>query len=148
VIQKSASSVTEFLARLPEGRRKELARVRSVVRKHLPRGYEESVTGGMIAYRVPLRRYPDTYNGHPLWYAALAAQKKYLTLHLMPVYGSPVLARKLRDGFAAAAKKLDMGKACIRFQKAEDLPLDTIGEIVGSIPVDDWIATAQTARRR
>ena len=142
------SSVTEFLAQLPAERRKELQRVRSVVRKHLPAGYKETLARGMIVYEVPLRRYADTYNGHPLWYAALASQKNYLALHLMPVYGSVTLAQKLRAGFKAAGKKLDMGKACIRFQTADDLALDAVGEVVASTPVERWVAIAQAAGRR
>ena len=148
VPRKTPRSVTDFLAQLPAARRKELQRVRSVVRKHLPAGYEETLTRGMIVYEVPLRRYADTYNGHPLWYAALASQKAYLALHLMPVYGSATLAQKLRDGFKAAGKKLDMGKACIRFRTADDLALDTIGEVVGSTSVERFVTIAQAARRR
>ena len=32
---------------------------------------------GMICYTLPLERYPDTYNGQPLCYAGLAAQKNH-----------------------------------------------------------------------
>jgi hypothetical protein len=145
---KTAASVTEFLARLPSQRRRELERVRSVVRKHLPAGYEETLTRGMIVYQVPLRRYPDTYNGHPLWYAALASQKGYLSLHVMPLYGSATLAERLRDGFKAAGKKLNVGKACIRFRSADDLALDAIGALIASTSVDRFVASAQAARRR
>jgi hypothetical protein len=102
----------------------------------------------MLVYQVPLGEYSNTYNGHPLWYVALASEKSYLSLHLMPVYGDGALAARLADGFRAAGKKLDMGKACIRFQTASDLALDTVGEIVASIPMDRWIKVAQAARRR
>ena len=145
--RKSPPSVAAYLGRLPIARRRELERVRSVVRKHLPAGYEETLTRGMIVYEVPLRRYPDTYNGHPLCYAALASQKSYLTLHLMPVYGSATLAQKLRDGFKAVGKKLDMGKACIRFRTADDLALDAVAEVVASTPLERFVAIAQAARR-
>jgi hypothetical protein len=146
--RKNPTTVVAYVAQLPAARRKELERVRRVVRKHLPAGYEETLTRGMIVYQVPLARYPDTYNGHPLWYAALASQKSCLTLHLMPVYGSAPLAEKLRDGFKAAGKKLDMGKACIRFQTADDLALDTIADVVASTPLERFVAIAQAARRR
>ena len=140
------TTVAEFLGQLPDARRKEIERVRALVRKHLPPGYDEAVVKGMIVYQVPRERYADTYNGQELWYVALAAQKNYLTLHLMPVYGSVELERKLRDGFKAAGKKLDLGKACVRFQAADDLALDTIGEIVAAVPVDQWVAIAESAR--
>lgn len=136
-----------LLASLPSRIAAELAEVRKVVRKHLPVGYDEVVRKDMIVYEVPLDRYPDTYNGHPLWYAALAAGKRYHSLHLMPVYGSKALTAKLEAGFRAAGKKLDMGKACIRFQSAQDLALDAVGEVVASVPLEKWVAIAQAARQ-
>lgn len=144
----AASTVAELLAQLPDDRRRELSRVRAVIRKHLPPGYKESASGGMIVYAVPLSAYPDTYNKQPLWYAALASQKNYLALHLMPVYGNADLEKRLRDGFASAGKKLDMGKACIRYKTADDLELDTIGDIIASVPMERYIATAKAARRK
>ncbi|OFW11676.1 MAG: hypothetical protein A3H96_03155 [Acidobacteria bacterium RIFCSPLOWO2_02_FULL_67_36] len=141
-------TVTAFLAKLPADRRREVERVRDVVLRNLPDGYEEVISGNKLVYQVPLKRYPDTYNGQPLWYAALASQKTGLSLHLMPVYGDRALAGRLKDAFGTAGKKLDMGKACIRFKTADDLALDAIGEIVRSLPVDRWVAIAQAARRR
>src|SRR5690348_8256182 len=142
------TTAARFLATLPAARRAALSRVRSAVRKHLPRGYQEVVVGKMIVYQVPPSVYPDTYNGQPLWYAAIAAEKNYLTLHLLTVYGSGPLKTKLEDGFRAAGKKLDMGKACIRFQKADDLALDAVGDVVASVPLEKFVAVAQAARKR
>jgi uncharacterized protein YdhG (YjbR/CyaY superfamily) len=144
---KTASAVAAYIARLPAARRQELQRVRRVVRKHLPAGYEETLTSGMIAYEVPLAKYADTYHGRALWYAALAAEKNHLSLHLMPVYGSSRLAQQLRDGFKTAGKKLDMGKACIRFHTADELALDAIAEVVASTPLEQFVAIAKAARR-
>jgi hypothetical protein len=145
---KSSPTVADFLAQLPPDRRREVDRVRRVIRKHLPRGYEEVISRNMLVYQVPFAHYSDTYNGHPLWYVALAAQKSYLSLHLMSVYADKARAQQLRDGFKTAGKKLDMGKACVRFKKADDLPLDVIGTIVASVPMDQWVAIAQGAWRR
>ena len=41
---------------------------------------------GMISYIVPLSVIPDTYNGQPLMYIALASQKHYMSLYLTTVY--------------------------------------------------------------
>jgi hypothetical protein len=141
-------AVPAFLAGLDDARRAEVARVRAVIRRSLPAGYEEVISNGMLVYQVPLARYPDTYNGHPLWYVALASAKSYLSLHLLPVYGSRVMADRLAEGFRKAGKKLRMGKACIHFHAAEDLALDTIGDIVAAFPPDRWIALAQAAWSR
>ena len=71
--RQKPTSADDVLAGLPESRRREFERVVQVIRKHLPAGYEETVSSGMIVYQVPFDRYSDTYNGKPLWYAALAA---------------------------------------------------------------------------
>jgi hypothetical protein len=140
--------VSTFLAALPAARRGDVEAVRRVIRQHLPEGYEEVVSKKMLVYQVPLDRYPHTYNGHPLWYAALASEKSYLSLHLMPVYGNMALARRIEEGFRSAGKKLHMGKACIRFKTSNDLALDVVGEVVEAIPVDGWIEIAKSAKRR
>ena len=128
-------TVSEFLKTLPADRRLELKRVRDVVKRNLPKGYEESVNGKMIAYVLPDKK-------RPIWYAAIAAQKSTLTLHLMPVYWNRKLAARLEERFKAAGKKLNMGKACIRFKKADELDLDVIAEIVASVPAERWMEIA------
>jgi len=67
MVPKTQSTVAEFLAQLPSARRREVDRVRTLIRRHLPPGYEEVVTKRMLVYQVPLARYSDTYNRQPLW---------------------------------------------------------------------------------
>ena len=102
----------------------------------------------MLVYQVPLSRYSGTYNGQPLWYIALASEKSYLSLHLMSIYGDPDRSERLKEGFRAAGKKLDMGKACIHFKSADDLPSDVISGVIAGMPVDRWVGIAQAARSR
>ena len=66
----------------------------------------------------------------------------------MGVYGDAEREQKLRKGFTDAGKKLDMGKSCVRFKRAADLPLEVIGELVASLPPDDLIARYEASRRR
>ena len=127
-------------------RRSAIEAVRELVRGSLPKGYRETLSWGGIAYEVPLKRYPDTYNGKPLAYFCLAAQKNYCALYLMGVYQVPAQAAKLKAAFKAAGKRADMGKSCIRVRKPEDLPLETIGELVASTPVDAFIAQYEASR--
>ena len=145
---KSQPTVSAFLAQLPAERRREVDRLRSLIRKHLPAGYEEAIAMNMLVYQVPLARYPDTYNKHPLMYVALASQKSYLSLHLMSIYGDATQAKQLEARFRAAGKKLDKGKACIRFKTTDDLELDAIADVVAAMPMERWIEIAQAARRR
>ncbi len=142
----AAKTVEEYLASLPDERRKELSTVRAVVKKKLPKGYVEGMAYGMIYYHIPLARFPETYNGQPLCYVGLAAQKNHLALYLMGAYGSADSASKLQKGFARAGKKLDMGKSCVRFKAANDLALDAIGESIASMSPEAYIALYEKSR--
>lgn len=146
--RSGADTVETYLAALPPARREVLAAVRALVLKHLPEGYEEAMAWGMIGYGVPLSRYADTYNGQPLSYLALAAQKNHLALYLTCVYMDPARETALRDALAKAGKKLSKGKSCLRFQTLADLPLPYLGRLVASTPVDAYIRLYEKARQR
>ena len=142
------ATVAAYLAALPEDRRAAISAVRDLVNRNLPKGYRETIAHGMLAWAVPLEVYPDTYNGQPLMYAALASQKQYIALHLMTLYGHAETEREFRDAFAKAGKKLDMGKSCVRFRKLEDLPLDVIGQVIARTPPEAYIAFFEASRQR
>ena len=128
-----AATAKEYLAALPEDRRKTVEAVRKVILKHLPKGYKESVGYGVLTYAVPLETFPDTYNKQPLAIACLAAQKNYNSLYLMGAYGDSKQRKALEDGFKKAGKKLDMGKSCVRFKTVDDLPMDVIAKAIAAI---------------
>ena len=144
--RSNATTPAAYLKELPVDRRREISRVRAMVRKHLPAGYRETMNWGMITYEVPLNRHPNTYNGQPLCFAALAAQKNYLSLYFMPIDAK--VLRRLKAAFKQAGKKLDMGKSCIRFKQADDLPLDAIGAEIAAVPVDRYVAFVDSAHGR
>ncbi len=146
--RSSATTVKEYLDELSADRRSVVSAVRKVILRHLPKGYRESMNWGMISYEVPLERYPNTYNGQPLSYAALAAQKNYFALYLMCVYQDPNQEAWLKKAFKKAGKKLDMGKSCVRFRKVEDLPLHVIGKIVASTTPEEFIARYEASRKK
>ena len=148
MVQSKARTVDEYLEELTPDRSAVISRVRAIILENLPDGYVESMNWGMICYEIPLKDYPNTYNGQPLEYAALAAQKNYYALYLMAVYGDPKKEARLREGFEKAGMKLDMGKSCVRFRKLEDLPLDVIAEIIASLPPKDLIAIYEKHRKR
>ena len=103
---------------------------------------------GMIAYVVPLERYPNTYNKQPLNCAALAAQKNHFALYLNWIDAGSDRGEKLRAEFARAGKTLDMGKSCIRFKTLDDLALDAIGRVIAETPVDALIARYEASRKK
>jgi hypothetical protein len=143
-----AETVEQYLQELPEDRRAVISAVRDVVVRSLPAGYREAMNWGVISYEVPLEDHPDTYNGQPLMYAGLAAQKNYYALYLTSVYSDPAREQWLRDAFAQAGKKLDMGKSCVRFKKLGDLPLDAIGTLIAGTPPAEFITLYENARKQ
>lgn len=144
----AAATVPAYLTALPPERRAVIKAVRALIRSHLPAGYREAMRWGMINYEIPLARYPDTYNGQPLCYLALAAQKHHYALYLSGVYVQPHGQAALRQAFARAGKKLDMGKSCLRFRALDDLPADVIGEVIASTPPATLIAAHEAAHAR
>jgi hypothetical protein len=149
-MQSNAATVAEYLKELPADRRAAIAKVRDTIRKHLPKGFAEQMSYGMIGYVVPHRLYPAGYHcdpKQPLPFASLASQKNYMALYLMTISQDSRLEAWLREQFQARGKKLDMGKCCIRFRKVEDLPLEVIGEAIARVPVADYIMSYEDSRR-
>ena len=90
-MRSNAKTVEEYLNSLPEDRKFAISKVRNVILKNLPKGFEENMNWGMISYEIPLSIYPNTYNGQPLMFAALASQKNYMAVYLSNVYGDKKL---------------------------------------------------------
>jgi hypothetical protein len=148
VMQSKATKVDQYLAELTDDRREALAAVREVILENLDKDYEEGMQYGMIGYYVPHRVHPAGYHcdpRQPLPFAALASQKNYMSLYLMCVYGESEHSKWFRKAWAETGKKLDMGKACVRFKKLEDLPLDVIGEAIRRVPAKKYVAFCEAA---
>jgi uncharacterized protein YdhG (YjbR/CyaY superfamily) len=139
-LRSEANTVEEYLAELPEDRREAISKVREVILANLPEGYEESMNWGMIAYEVPLSTYPDTYNGQPLAYAALASQKNHMAVYLSGIYMDEEARAKFEADYRATGKRFDVGKSCVRFRKLDDLPLPVIAEAIRYLPAEQYVA--------
>ena len=146
-MQSKANSVEQYLNELPEDRKESLSIVREAIVKNLPTGYVEVMNWGMITYEVPLETFPDTYNGKPLMYAALASQKNHMSVYLMGCYMSPEIRNKFENAYKQSGKKFDAGKSCIRFKKEEDLPLELIGKTIGSMNCSTLIENYLLSRK-
>ncbi len=139
MVRSTATTVDEYLAELPDDRHDAIEEVRETILEHLPEGFVETMNWGMITYEVPLETFPDTYNGQPLMYAALASQKQHMAVYLTTVYADGEIDGWFRERYAATGKKLDMGKSCVRFKKLEQLPVELIGEVIGRTTLDEFL---------
>jgi uncharacterized protein YdhG (YjbR/CyaY superfamily) len=148
MVSSKAATPEAYIAELPPERAALVGHVRDLVNANLPDGYVERMNWGMISWELPLERYPNTYNGQPLVYAGLAAQKNHTALYLNCVYASEERRRRLAEAYEAAGKKLDMGKSCIRFKRSDELAGEVLAATIRSIPPDQFIADYERSRPR
>lgn len=123
----------EFIAALPAERQEPAARVWALVRQAMPAGYAEHIGPKYLEFRAG----KDMYIG-------LANQKGYLSLHVVPMYLMPAL----QEGLAAAAPKLKMGKGCVNFKKAEELPAVALSALIAATAPADYAAKLQALRQK
>ncbi|MCJ8190815.1 DUF1801 domain-containing protein [Sphingomicrobium aestuariivivum] len=139
---RNAPDVAAYVDTVDEARREEFRGALSRLRDIVPDGYDEAMTWGFPTFEVPLEVSGPTYNKKPLMFAALAAQKNHLGLYIMCAYMTEERKERLAAAFEAAGKPLDMGKACIRFQRADDVPWDAVAREIDMDPA----AFAEEAR--
>lgn len=151
-MQSKATTVDAYIAELPADRQKVIAKLRSVIKKNLPKGFKEGMGYGMMGWSVPHSIYPAGYHCNPkdpLPFMGLASQKNSINLYHMGIYADPKLLKWFQDAHVKASpKKLDMGKSCIRYKKPEDIPFDLIGELAKKMTPDEWITIYEKALKR
>jgi len=151
-MQSQASTPDEYFATLPDDRKESLAQLRKVIKKNLPKGFQEVMNYGMPGYVVPHKIYPAGYHCDPklpLPFLGLASQKNSINFYHMGIYADPKLLKWFTSEFPKhSKKKLDMGKSCVRFKKPEDIPYDLIGELVSKMSPQDWIAMYEKNLKR
>lgn len=142
-MKSELKTVEEYLATLPEDRRKALQDLRKLAKKFLGKEIKEEMSYGMIGWVVPHSVFPAGYHCNPklpLPFVSLASQKAGISLYHMGLYAD----KQLMDWFVKeypkhSTAKLDMGKSCIRFKKLEEIPYDLIGELFKKMSAKQWI---------
>jgi Domain of unknown function (DU1801) len=150
-MQSTATTVEQYLDELPEDRKACMTKLRAVIKENLPEGFEEIMNYGMIGYVVPHSLYPDGYHCTPklpLPFLNIASQKNFIAVYHMSLSGDKKLFEWFSTEFAAVSKtKLDMGKACLRFKKPEQIPFALLGELATKVTPQDWITIYESARK-
>ena len=145
----SANSVDEYAANVSENYRDAIQKLREVVKENIPEGFVEMLNYGMIGFVVPHELYPNGYHCDPtlpLPFINIAAQKNFISFYHMGIYAVPSLLDWFVKEYASVGtQKLDMGKSCIRFKKANDIPYELIGELMKKMTVENWIELYENA---
>jgi uncharacterized protein YdhG (YjbR/CyaY superfamily) len=142
----------QYVDQLPDDRKKVINELRRVILENLPKGFEETVGYGMIGFAVPHSLYPAGYHCNPkdpLPFMGLASQKNFVALYHMGLYADPKLLAWFEEEFPKhSARKLDMGKSCIRFKNMDHIPYALIGELAGKMNPAQWIALYEATLKR
>ena len=145
----AANTVDEYIEAAPAERQEALRSMRDLLRKHLPKGFEERLGYGMPAFVVPHELYPAGYHcdpSLPLPFVSFANQKNFVALYHMGLYASPEDMAWFKASWDAKAHgKLDMGKSCIRFKNMAKIPWALLERLATRMTPQDWVARYESA---
>lgn len=139
------STVDEYLAALPDEQRTTADAIRTLITDHLPDGYVEELLWGMPSYVIPMERSGPTSNGQPLAYVAFAARKQGWSIYLMGLDADSDEDRAFRERWAGA-KKLDLGKSCLRFRRLDDIDVPLVAATIAATSAERFLETCERSR--
>jgi uncharacterized protein YdhG (YjbR/CyaY superfamily) len=120
------SEPDDWIARLPEPRRTDIAAIDERIRAVAPQ-LRRYMDGGVLAYGRYRYRYASKREGD--WAVlGVASNKAYISLYASPVGVEP---------WAGRLPEANVGKGCIRFRHASDLDLDVIDEVIAAAAAKD-----------
>jgi hypothetical protein len=134
------TTIEGYLESLSPEKRDAIVAARKLVQANIPKGYSEFMNWGCINWGIPLSEFSNTYNGHPITYIALGANKNKNSLHLMACYVDGKRIAFLKDEFKKAGKTFDMGKSCLHFNTLDDLELKSVAKVIGSVSKERYLA--------
>ena len=148
-----ADSPAEYIEKVPADRKKIMAALRDTINKNLPKGFEETISYGMIGWVVPHSKYPDGYHCDPklpLPFMSLGSQKAHMAVYHSGCYADEKLLKWFVDEYDKLGMKvkLNMGKSCIRFKKPAHVPVELIGKLASKVTVDRWIEIYEKAVKK
>ena len=142
----------EYIRQLPEVRQRVMSKLRKTILDNLPKGFEETMSYGMLGFVVPHSIYPDGYHCKPetpLPFINLASQKNFVAVYHMGIYANTELMNWFVSEYPKYSKrKLDMGKSCIRFKKIDEIPYQLIGDLATKMSVNQWIDIYEAAIKK
>ncbi len=111
-------SIAEFIASQPEDRQALLSQLHEIIMQK-----DKTVTAviaPMMGKEMIIYNAPGTFK------YGLASVKKYMSLHVLPMYGSPVIYEK----YKALLKDANFQKGCINFNNKDEMPLKIVKELI------------------
>lgn len=122
--QLDVSTPKEYLAKLKEPRKSDVAALDKLIRKAAPK-LKPFIHSGMLAYGPYHYKYPTGREGD--WFrVGVASNASYISLYVMGAKHGAYLA----EGYKARLPKAKIGKSCVRFKKLDDLDAEALAALL------------------
>ena len=111
-------SISEFITSQPLDRQEVLARLHAIIIEK-----DKSVTATIAPM---MGKEMIVYNAPGIFKYGLSSMKNYMSLHVMPIYGSNTLYEK----YKGLLKDANFQKGCINFKRKEEMPLQIVKDMI------------------
>ena len=88
------TSLSSYINELPPEHKKVINKLHKTILEHLPKGFEGTLSYGMIGHVVPYKIYPEGYHCNselPLHFINLTSQRNHISLYHMGLYADQKL---------------------------------------------------------
>ena len=121
---KGVATPAEYIAKLDEPRKSEVAALDKLIRKLAPK-LAPFIHAGMLAYGPYHYKYASGREGD--WFRiGVSSNKNYISLYICAMDGKKYVA----ESFKKALPNADVGKSCVRFKRLSDLDQATLAKLI------------------
>jgi hypothetical protein len=110
--------INEYISKQPPERQKILTSINMTILET-----DKTIKGEVAAM---MGKEMIVYKGKGLMKYGLASGKNYMSLHVLPIYGSPALHSK----YKTLLNKANFQKGCINFDTEEKMPVDIVKKLI------------------
>jgi hypothetical protein len=122
--QLKVSTPAEYIAKLDEPRKSDVATLDKMIRKLAPK-LKPFIHAGMLAYGPCHYKYASGRQGD--WFRiGLASNKNYISLYICATDGKCYVT----EHFKKALPKANIGKSCVRFNRLSDLDEAALSKLI------------------
>ena len=111
-------SISEFISNQPEERQKLLSQIHEIIIQN-----DKTVTPVIAPM---MGKEMINYNAPGSFKYGLSSVKNYMSLHVLPMYGSTILYEK----YKGLLKEANFQKGCINFKNKDEMPLKIVKDLI------------------
>lgn len=127
-IVQSIMTISEFISAQPQERQALLSQIHEIILQN-----DKTVTAviaPMMGKDMIIYNAPGTFK------YGLASVKNHMSLHVLPMYGSPIIYNK----YKALLEKASFQKGCINFKHQDEMPINIVKKLITDCSKIDLLA--------